>query len=231
MLASFRNPFNTSRRPPRRPARSREQKAQDELAAAKLEATMRSNEALQEALGNLYPRIREAFELVVMQNLSTLFADLPSTSSHVLCIGIDEVCEHMRPGNPMNPQTIANYLIKAFERGGGPSKRNHSFEAGAAIFCAIGKEKFIEIVRSADPYHWRSANAFDKNITNARRVGTICAAHREREILVRDIRKGWCRGDEIEERKREIVRILVGRRKKRFLLPSGVLLIREVTEA
>ncbi|KAJ7588001.1 hypothetical protein C8J56DRAFT_63650 [Mycena floridula] len=164
------------------PPRSSAQISEDELAATQLEQAMESKEALQRALDLLTPRVREAFELVAFTQLS-----------------VDEICEKMRPGKPMSSQTIANYVLKAFERA------DMGFDEEAALFRAIGKERITEFVRSADPFRWRKSNGFDSYITNSAKVTGLCKSEKKRAKLVEDVRKGLVRGEEIEKQKFGIV--------------------------
>ncbi|KAJ6529830.1 hypothetical protein B0H19DRAFT_1274216 [Mycena capillaripes] len=134
------------------------------------------------ARSNRFLRVREAFELVAFTKLSTA-----------------EICEKMRPGKPMNSQTIGNYILKAFNY-------NLDFDGAAALFRPIGgREKLTDFVRSADPFRWGQANGYNAFMTNSKRVAGLCKSDIARKKLVRDIRKGTVLESDIEKEKHRIL--------------------------
>ncbi|KAJ6514472.1 hypothetical protein C8R47DRAFT_1206817 [Mycena vitilis] len=165
----------------RKPPRSDAQIAEDEAAAAALVEKMTSKETLERALDALTPRVSEAFKLAAFTELS-----------------LDEICEKMRPGNPMHRRTVGNYLLKAFEQ-------TMDFDAQAALFHAIGIDKLTYLVRGADWHRWSRANGYDAYTTNERRVRMERTAERKRVQLVKAVEKGDVRGEQIEVEKHKIL--------------------------
>ncbi|KAJ7622580.1 hypothetical protein DFH06DRAFT_765816 [Mycena polygramma] len=165
----------------RKPLRSDAQIAEDEAAAAALVEKMTSKETLERALDALTPRVSEAFKLAAFTELS-----------------LDEICEKMRPGNPMHRRTVGNYFLKAFDQ-------TMDFDAQAALFHAIGIDKLTYFVRGADWDRWSRANGYDAYMTNQRRVGMQRTAERKRVRLVKAVENGDVRGEQIEVEKHKIL--------------------------
>ncbi|KAF9035364.1 hypothetical protein BDZ89DRAFT_488766 [Hymenopellis radicata] len=111
---------------------------------------------------------------------------------------LEEICEKMRPGKPMNGRTIGNYILKAFDQ-------PHDFDGAAALFRAIGREKLTEFVHDADPFRWRKANGYNAFMTNSKRVASLCQSDTARKKLVRDVRNGTVLESDIEREKHRIL--------------------------
>ncbi|KAJ7171209.1 hypothetical protein C8R46DRAFT_1349281 [Mycena filopes] len=159
----------------RRPRRS--STAVANLAPEQLQTGMWSKQALERALDQLTPRVREAFELLTLENLD-----------------LGEICEKMVLRRP----TVGNYILRAFNQVQG-------FDAKAALFHAIGRDRLKDFVRHADPYRcWYRANGYNSFATNSVNVAILCRSARARNKLVTNVRRGVVAAGDIEKEKHRI---------------------------